>query len=55
MGIGSNDDVRKLKFTFDALQQQEPLQGPDGLEEDIKEAVSWAANRSIAEVVVLVI
>ena len=47
MGIGTDDDVRKLQFTFDALQQQQdPFMDPVVLDPDLLEAVSWSASRS---------
>ena len=50
MGIGADDDVRKLQFTFDALQQQQdPFMDPVVLDPDLLEAVSWSASRSAAQ------
>jgi len=47
------DDERKLQFTYDALQQQQdPFQDPFELESELMEAVSWAASRSVEQVII---
>ena len=55
MGIGSEEDERKLQFTADALLQQDPFQDPVELESELLEAVSWAASRSVEQVINLII
>ena len=49
MGIGSEEDERKMQFTADALLQQDPFQDPYELESELMEAVSWAASRSVEQ------
>ena len=45
-----DDDVKKLSFTLNALQQPDPFQGGVELERDILCAVEWMSARSAKEV-----
>ena len=45
-----DDDVKKLSFTLNAIQQPDPFQGGVELERDILCAVEWMSARSAKEV-----